>query len=207
MRFTVDRNQMSAVCKNFARIVLKTSPIEDLTGILFDADENSGSLRLVATNMEVSLEHSLMAIVSEGGRMVINGKLLADMMPLLKEDTVSFSTLPAGNAVGIACGSIHYDVSYLSGQHFPEPGVSLPENMVKIYGLLSLSKKTAFAAKKKAASPGDMLVNAKLDVYPSEIHMTCTDGSMLAVARQPLANSGRASLLIPERAPVSSMRP
>jgi len=175
---------MANICKNLARLVPSTSPVADLTGILFEADENAGSLRLAGTNMEISLECTCGAVVAEGGRMVVNANLIAGMMPLLKEDTVSFAVSPAGNTVRIESGSTVYDISCLPGKHFPEPGAAPPDNMVKISGLAGLVRQTAFAAKKKAGAPGDVLMNAKLDVYPSETHMTCTDGSMLASERQ-----------------------
>ena len=199
MRFSADRKQMANICKNLARIVPNSSPVADLTGILFEADEDSGSLRLAGTNMEISLECTCGAVVAEGGRMVVNANLIAGMMPLLKEDTVSFAVSPAGNTVRIESGSTVYDISCLPGKHFPEPGAAPPDNMVKISGLAGLVRQTAFAAKKKAGAPGDVLMNAKLDVYPSETHMTCTDGSMLAIARRQITSSGRISLLIPEK--------
>ena len=199
MRFSTDRKQMANICKNLARLVPSTSPVADLTGILFEADENAGSLRLVGTNMENSLEYTCGAVVAEGGRMVVNANLLAGMTPLLKEDSVSFTVSPAGNTVRIESGSTVYDISCLPGKHYPEPGAVTPDNMVKISGLAGLVRQTAFAAKKKAEASGDVLMNAKLDVYPSETHMTCTDGSMLAIARRQITSGGRISFLIPEK--------
>ena len=67
MRFIAQRKQMLAICRNLARLLPDTSPIEDLTGILFAADENSGSLRMVATTLEISLEYNCTAVVEEGG--------------------------------------------------------------------------------------------------------------------------------------------
>ena len=197
MRFTVERMRMLAICKNLARLTPDSGPIEDLTGILIVADENSGRLRLVATNMDVTLEYSTPAIIQEGGRMVLKGRLLAGMMHLFNEDRVSFSTFPSGSAVRIESGTARYDVSYLPGKHFPESNVAAPDNVVKLSGLANLVKQTVFAASKNAGASGNILMNAKLEVYPTEAHMTCTDSAMLAVARQVQVNSGRMTLLIP----------
>lgn len=197
MRFIADRKQMQNICRNLARLVPETSPIEDLTGILFEADENSGILRLVATNLEITLEYRCEAVVAEGGRMVLNGNLLAAMMPLLDGDRVSFATLTGVNVAQIVCGTTIYDLSYLSGKHFPETQATTPESKVKLSGLASIIKLTSFAARKKANSPSDMLANARLDVYPAEVHMTCTDGATLAISRQKQENNIRATLLIP----------
>ena len=170
MRFIADRKQMQVICRNLARLVPDTSPIEDLTGILIKADENDGGLRLVATNLEITLEHRCDAVVAEGGRMVLNGNLLAGMMPLLDGDRVSFETLPGANVARILCGTAGYDLSYLPGKHFPEPQAVPPESTIKLGGLASLIKLTSFAARKKAITPSDMLANARLDIYPAEAH-------------------------------------
>lgn len=199
MRFMVDRKQMQAACRNLARLVPETSPIEDLTGILMEADENGGGIRMMATNLEITLEYRREAVVAEGGRMVLNGNLMAGMMPLLSGERVSFDTLPGANVVRIACGNTRYDLSYLSGKHFPEPPAIPMESTAKISGLASLAKRTAFAARQKAGASADMLTNAKLEVYPAEAHMVCTDGARLAIARQKQENSGRLSLLIPAK--------
>jgi len=197
MHFIADRKQMQVICRNLARLVPDTSPIEDLTGILIKADENDGGLRLVATNLEITLEHRCDAVVAEGGRMVLNGNLLAGMMPLLDGDRVSFETLPGANVARILCGTAGYDLSYLPGKHFPEPQAVPPESTIKLGGLASLIKLTSFAARKKAITPSDMLANARLDIYPAEAHMVCTDGATLAISRKKQENGIRASLLLP----------
>jgi len=99
--------------------------------------------------------------------------------------------------VRVESGTTRYDVSYLPGKHFPESNVAVPDNIVKLSGLANMAKQTVFAASKNASTSGNILMNAKLEVYPTEAHMTCTDSAMLAVARQVLSNSGRMSLLIP----------
>jgi len=119
------------------------------------------------------------------------------MMPLLDGDRVSFETLPGANVARILCGTAGYDLSYLPGKHFPEPQAVPPESTIKLGGLASLIKLTSFAARKKAITPSDMLANARLDIYPAEAHMVCTDGATLAIARQKQENGIRASLLLP----------
>lgn len=199
MRFIADRKQMQTICRNLARLVPETSPIEDLTGILIEADEDSGGLRLVATNLEITLEYRCEAVVAEGGRIVLNGNLLASMIPLLGGDQVSFGTLTGANIVRIVCDTTSYELSYLPGKHFPETQTPPPESTVKLTGLTSLIKMTSFAVQ-KAPGSHNILANAKLDVYPAEAHMTCTDGAALAIARQKQENSNRVSMLIPLQA-------
>lgn len=183
MQFSANREELLAASRKLARLLPDQSPIADLTGILLEADENDGSLRLVATNLEVTLQYRFSAAVAQGGRMVLNGKLLAGMMPLLSEDTVFFRTGSERDTARIENGKAYYEISCLSGNHYPEPKIAAPDSTVKVQGLALLAGQTAFAAMRKAKSAGDMLVNARLEVFPSEVRMTCTDGSKLAIAR------------------------
>ena len=197
MQFIADRKQMLAVCKNLARLLPDKSPIEDLTGILIDADENSGAIKLTAVTMELMLQYRLPASVGTGGRMVLNGRLLAEMMPLLSGEKVSFETRDGSNVAHINCDNTIYQLLYLKGKHFPEKDAEISGDSFQLSGIASLVKQTVFAARSRMQSSDDLLTNAKLDIYPGEMHITCTDGVKLATARRKQENKGQTRLLIP----------
>lgn len=196
MLFTTDRQKLVPICRNLARLLPDTSPIADLTGILVEADENTGSIQLAATNLETSLRYSCDATVHEGGRMVVNGRLLADMVALLGQEQVSFQT--AGATVRVQSGKAYYAVACLEGKHYPDgkmdhSGIA----MAQVSGIASLAKQTVFAVSRQKKA--GVLGNAKLDIFPGEVHMTCTDGSCLAVVRQKQEGNGTLSVLIPAK--------
>lgn len=197
MRFIVERKIMLGYCRSFVRFVPETSPIADLTGILIEADENKGSVLLTATNLEVTVQYAVGASVAEGGRMVLNAALLAQMMQLLGEDLVTFCTAPEGNIVEVRSGAAQYVLPCLSGAHYPKPEVPLPENTVRVAGLDRLAKQTILAAKKKSDKMGDMLTNIKLEIYPTAVHAIGSDGVRLALVRYRQEGNGQLSLLIP----------
>ena len=184
MHISVRRSGLLGISRKLARLLPGQSPIADLTGILMEADENDGSLRLVATNLEVTLQYRIPAIVAEGGRMVVNGKLLASMIPLLSDDQVIFRSKTNSAIARIENGRAIFEISCLSGSHYPESEIAPPGSMATIHGLASLAGQTAFSATKKAKFIDDMLANAKLEISPSELRMTCTDGVKLAIARR-----------------------
>jgi DNA polymerase III sliding clamp (beta) subunit (PCNA family) len=74
-------------------------------------------------------------------------------------------------------------ISCLSGSHYPEPKTPPPDQTVKLRGLETLAKQTAFAAVKNAAKDNNVLMNARMELFASETRMTCTDGAKLAIAR------------------------
>jgi DNA polymerase III sliding clamp (beta) subunit (PCNA family) len=63
----------------------------------------------------------------------------------------------------------------------------------------SLASQTAFAAMKKADAAGNILMNARLELFSSESRMTCTDGSKLAIARYKWETEGQNVEQIPVR--------
>jgi len=195
MRFTVDRKKMAGICRNLMRIVPDTSPIADLTGILIEADENTGNLNLTANNQEIAIQYDCTARIEAGGKMVLNARLLSDMMPLLAGEHVLFDVQNGGIA-HIQSESANFYVSCLPGTHYPKPEVPAPENTVQISGIGKLAKQTVFAAK-KPDSTANIYSNVKLLVFPTEIHMIATDTVRLALARHKQISAGNMTLLIP----------
>jgi DNA polymerase-3 subunit beta len=183
VQFTAKREDLLGACRKLARLLPEQSPVADMTGILLEADENDGSLRMVANNLEVMLQYRLQATVAAGGRMVVNGKLASNMMPLLGNDNVTFRKLGSADIVRIENGKTIYEISCLSGSHYPEPQTAPPDQTVKVRGLETLVGQTAFAAVKNTASSNNILMNARLEVFSSESRMTSTDGAKLAIAR------------------------
>lgn len=196
MRFIADRKAMLVICRNLARILPSSSPIADLTGILMEADEDTGILRLTANNMEIAIQYEVTAAVKSGGRMVVNSRLVSDMMPLLAGEKVSFNVINSGT-VHIQSESAGYTVSCLPGTHYPKPEVPAPENTVQISGVATLAKQTAFAAKKPGQDAG-IYSNIRLEVSPADIRMIATDTLRLAIARHKQEEvTGSMTLLIP----------
>jgi DNA polymerase-3 subunit beta len=191
MQFTAKRDDLLDACRKLARLLPDQSPVADMTGILLEADESDGSLRMLATNLEVTLRYRLQATVAVGGRMVVNGKLLANMMPLLGDDYVTFLNTDRANVVRIENGEAFFEISCLSGSHYPEPQNAPPDKTVRLRGLGTLAGQTAFAAVKKAANTGNILMNARLEIFSAETRMTCTDGAKLAIARYKWEASGQ----------------
>ena len=116
MRFIAERDALAGVCRNLVRIVPEAGPIADLTGILMEADENAGYLYLTTNNMEIAIQYKCRAIVEAGGKMVINAKLISEMLPLLGGETVLFEIQKVG-IVLIQSGNASFQISCLPGTH------------------------------------------------------------------------------------------
>jgi len=195
MRFTVERGSFAGICRNLARIAPDTSPVADLTGILFEADENTGILNLTANNMEIAIQYRYRAIIEEGGKMVLNAKLISNMIPIFAGDRIVFNTQSNG-VVHIQSERASFHISCLPGTHYPKPEMPEPESLVILTGLRTLARQTAFAARKPGNDAG-VYSSVRLEVYPTESRMIATDTVRLAVARHRQVSQGQTVLLIP----------
>src|ERR1043166_2803534 len=85
-----------------SRGVSTRTTVQILSGILLEAEE--GTLRLAATDMEVSLRTSLEAKVESEGSVVVPGRLLLELARLLPEAEVSLEHKLAEAVVEVRCG-------------------------------------------------------------------------------------------------------
>ncbi len=197
MRFAVDREKLAVICRNLARIVPASSPIADLTGILMEVDDSTGRLQLTAKNMEIAIRYECQAVVMEGGKMVLNAKLISEIAPMLVGERVVF-TKQKNNTVLIQGGTARFHISCLPGTHYPKPELPEPESLVSLSGLQTLARQTAFAVKKSGKDKdADIYTNVRLEVYPTELRMIATDTVCLAIARHKQDSGGQAVMLIP----------
>ena len=100
-----------------SRGVSTRTTVQILSGILLEAEE--GTLRLAATDMEVSLRTSLEAKVESEGSVVVPGRLLLELARLLPEAEVSLEHKPEEAAVEIRCGSASYRLHTYNPEDFP----------------------------------------------------------------------------------------
>src|SRR5919198_3433159 len=108
----VARGTLNAVCSRdelqhalgiVARGVSTRTTVQILAGILLEAQE--GTLRLAATDMELSLRSSLEARIESEGSVVVPGRLLLDIARLLPEPGVSLEHRVEKAIVEVRCGS------------------------------------------------------------------------------------------------------
>src|SRR6266705_3535588 len=92
MKLTCARNEFVSKLGVVSRAVSTRSAVQILSGILLRAE--NGALQLAATDMELSLRTSLEAQVEDGGSVVVQGRLLAELARLLPEDEVQIEHRP-----------------------------------------------------------------------------------------------------------------
>ncbi|MGF7234017.1 MAG: DNA polymerase III subunit beta, partial [Frankia sp.] len=117
MKFRVERDEFTDAVAWTARTLptRPTSQLQVLTGLLLDASEDG--LTLAAFDYEVAAKSSLTAVVTEPGRTLVSGRLLAEITRALPAAPIELAT--EGSRVVLTCGSARFTLPTLPVEDYP----------------------------------------------------------------------------------------
>lgn len=194
MKFTVNKNDITAAVSNIQRVVSSKTTIPALEGILLTAGE--GVLELCAYDLELGITTSIPAQVEEPGKTVLSARLFSDIMRKTPADTVAV-TVDEKNMAQIKSGKSSFKIIGIPAEEFPElPKITDFTQMELPAGVLkSMISQTVFAVAEGDAKPihqGSLfhLENGVLDVVS-------VDGYRLAKRSEPVHISEDFSFVVP----------
>ena len=151
MIINVARRELLALAKKVARAAPSAlASSEELKGLLLEADDRAGTIRLTATNHEIAIQAVMPATIEQGGSVVLPTSLFLEMLPLLSDDHM-YMEAKNESLLYIRSGSTHYQISVFPGERYPKVDIPLPGDTVQVSGLKSLVRKTAFAVDKETS--------------------------------------------------------
>ena len=195
---SISRDDLSAAAAVVARGLSSRSAVQVLTGILIEVEE--GRLTLAATDMEVSLRATVAGDVTGQGKVVVPGRLLADLIRLLPDDRVSLSYEAGDGVLVVSSGSYSSRVNVFSAEDFPRlPALDIPLHTIDAGALLGTIEKVARAASRDESRP--VLTGILVHFEGSQLVMAATDSYRLSVKETELSESGpELEAIIPARA-------
>lgn len=202
MRFTVNRLELLEAVKTALRAVSANKIIPVLSGVLIEADADSGTLSVIGTDIRTQIQSRLKCMhISESGSGVFY-PLLAAMLKQLPGDTVEFTAGDGKNRYAeIQSGSCHYSVPFLPGNEFPKTHIPFPEDFIAVKGLNSLIRRTVFAADDKSTDPNRASMQfVKLTFAGGNTRAEATDGNCVAVSDSPHCGGGNMELILHKKA-------
>lgn len=119
MKFRVERDVLADAVAWTARSLPARPAVPVLAGLLLEAGD--GSLTLSSFDYEVSARVGIEADIEDAGRILVSGRLLADICRSLPNRPVEVST--DGAKVAVVCGSARFTLPTLPVEDYP----SLPE--------------------------------------------------------------------------------
>lgn len=195
MIVNIRRKEMLALAKKVAKAAPSLTSIEELKGVLVEADERAGTVRMTATNFEVAIQAVMPAAVETGGSAVIDTGLLLGILSLLPEDDVYMETRPR-DQLYIQGGGAHYQIIVRPGSLYPKVDIPLPGDTVFVTGLKSLIAGAGFAVSKmKSENPALNCINLTF----SKDGLRASAGSAFSVVQVmgDKESVGQISILVP----------
>ena len=197
MRFRVERDVLAEAVAWTARSLPSRPPVPVLAGMLVEA--GSDGLTLSGFDYEVSTRVTIDADVMEAGRVLVSGRLLADISRSLPARPVEIST--EGPKVQLVCGSARFSLLTLPVDEYP----TLPEmpglaGLVPGLRLAASVQQVAVAAGRDDTLP--VLTGVRVEIAQDTVTLAATDRYRLAVREltwKPEQSGLEAVALVPAR--------
>ncbi|MCU0512156.1 MAG: DNA polymerase III subunit beta [Anaerolineae bacterium] len=173
--------------------------IHVLENILLEAEDSR--LKLVATNLQLSITMWIGAKVEKPGAITLPAKTLADLVNKLSRERVDLTLDNSTHTVTVRCGTTISQIKGIDADEFPpithsdDSGIIVSGRMLK-----EMIAQTSFAAARQDTRP--ILTGVYTLIDKDLLTMAAADGYRLAVRTGKLDTpySGRVEMVIPARA-------
>jgi len=176
VKFQVNRDVFSEAVSFAVKLLPQRTTLPILSGILIEATENG--LMLSSFDYEVSSQTEIAAEVEEPGRILVSGRLLADIASRLPAAPVSFST-EEGRIV-VSCGSANFTLLSMPVEEYPTlPQISAQSGTLSAESFASAVSQVAVAASRDDVTP--VITGVQLEITESSLSLVATDRYRVAV--------------------------
>lgn len=180
MKFNIEKKDFIRVLQKMQGIVEKKNTMPILANILIDADQETGTVNITATDLEIFIKDSCNATVNKTGTITVNARKLFEIVKELPEETMDVSVV-GNERVTIKSGKAKFNIVGLPAKEFPTfPAVEEGKLARFEPGILKeMVDKTAFAV-----STDETRYNINgffLEKEDKNIRMITTDGHRLAM--------------------------
>ncbi len=198
LRVTCSRSALAAALAVVARAVSSRGAVQVLGGIRLQAED--GRLTLAATDMEISLRASIAGDTAGEAAVVVPGRLLADLVRLLPDESVTLTHEEGEGVVTVVAGSHTSRLNVYSAEDFPRlPSTEVQLHEIDCEALLATIDKVGRAASRDESRP--VLTGVLVRFEGDKLVMAATDSYRLAVKDTALSSPGPdLDAIIPARA-------
>ncbi|OLT19573.1 DNA polymerase III subunit beta [Ornithinimicrobium sp. CNJ-824] len=198
MKFRVERDVLSEAVAWVVRGLSNRPPVPVLAGVLLTADEE-GTLTLSAYDYEVSATVTVEAEVTEGGQVLVLGRLLADIARNLPDRPVDVAT--EGAKVQLTCGSSRFALIQMPVSDYPQlPAQVEPDGTIEGDVFTQAVHQVSIAADRGDTLP--ILTGVRVEIDGEKVTMLATDRYRLAMREltwNPRSSDASHVTLIPAR--------
>lgn len=198
MKFQVNRDVFSEAVSFAVKLLPQRTTLPILSGVLIEATD--AGLTLSSFDYEVSARTTIAADVEEQGRILVSGRLLADIASRLPNAPVVFATTES--RVTVVCGPANFTLMSMPVEEYPTlPQVSEGGGLVPAEDFANAISQVAVAASRDDVTP--VITGVQLEVSDNSLGLVATDRYRVAIREIPW-DSGSSSIteataLVPAR--------
>ncbi|MGI8589596.1 MAG: DNA polymerase III subunit beta [Nakamurella sp.] len=197
MKFRVAREDLADAVAWVAKSLPSRPPVPVLGGILLEVVEST--LVVAGFDYEVSTRAELSVDADAGGRVLVSGRLLAEITRALPAKPVEIST--DGSRVSITGGSARFTLPTMPVEDYPAlPSMPAASGKVDASAFAEAVVQTAVAAGRDDTLP--MLTGVRIEIEGEKLTLAATDRFRLAVRElswTPDAPDMSTAVLVPAR--------
>lgn len=197
MKIRIDRAAFAAATRHVARQLPTRSATPILAGLLLDAAGDT--LTVSGFDHETCTRHTLAGDIASEGRILVSGRLLADIAGTLDGDTVDLAV--DGEQAILQCGSSRFELALMAHRDYP----ALPERPAMsgvVAGDLLAAAVTHCVAATDPAAVGNMIALTGIRLTPAgnTLKVAATDRYRFAEYLLPWQPDGDAAeVVVPAR--------
>ncbi|MAU82950.1 DNA polymerase III subunit beta [Gordonia sp. Z-3] len=203
MKFRVARDEFADSVAWVARSLPARPPVPVLGCVVLTAEDG---LEVSGFDYEVSAQQSIGAEIAEPGKVLVSGRLLADITKALPNKPVDVSL--DGSRVAISCGSAKFSLPTMPVEDYPElPTPPAVTGTIPAQVFAEAIGQVAVAAGKDDTLP--MLTGVRVEIDGNRVVLAATDRFRLAVRElewQPTGAEATGAVLVPAKTLSESAR-
>ena len=189
MKFTCHKQKLLKIINTVQKAVSAKSIMPILECIKIDAHAN-GTLTVFGNNLDICIEYSDTANITEGGQIAISSKMFGEIIRRLPDTDVTISVNEENNVMTIKCGKSEFNIQGLSSIEYPAtPEVSeIYKFSIKQPVLKKMIRKTIFSVSQNEARK-PVLTGALFEIESGVLSIVTTDGYRLSICKETVNSS------------------
>ena len=195
MKFTCNQQILAKALNTVSKAVTVRTTIPILKGILIEAE--NGKIKLSASDLDMSIEKTIDAVIEEEGSLVVSAKLFSDIVRKLPNETLMIETIDGTNVLIKTAGS-EFTIVGQPSDEFPDitdvgdviSTLSFDKEILKY-----MIKSTYFSASSDDSK--GVIVGVLLEMEENSFNMVALDGFRMAICRERIKNEKEGHIIIP----------
>lgn len=185
MKFSINQSELQNALSVVLKGIATRSTLPILSGIYLDAHDDT--LTLQATDLELSIQYSVSALIEETGKAVVPGKLFSDIVKNLPDAAVHVEA--EDDSAVITCDTASFSIKTLDAEDFPGfPHVDVQQEVsIPFTQFASMVKRVARTVSKDESRA--ILTGVLITLEDSMLKMVATDSYRLAITETQLEDS------------------